>query len=64
MFGPCLFLLHVNDIVDNMESNIRLFAADTSFFTVIDNDDSLIILTEDLHNIALWAQDWCINNLF
>ena len=60
VLGPYLFLLYVNDIVDNIESNIRLFADDTSLFTVIDNDDSLNVLTEDLHNIALWAQDWCI----
>ena len=60
MLGPYLFLLYVNDIVDNIESNIRLFADDTSLFTVIDNNDSLNVLTEDLHNIALWAQDWCI----
>ena len=54
MLGPYLFLLYVNDIVDNLESNIRLFADDTSIFTVIDNNDSLNVLTEDLHNIALW----------
>ena len=53
MLGPYLFLLYVNDIVDNIESNIRLFADDTSVFTVIDNNDSLNVLTEDLHNIAL-----------
>ena len=53
-------LLYANEIVDNIESNIRLFADDTSLFTVIDNNDSLNVLTEDLHNIALWAQDWCI----
>lgn len=60
VLGPYLFLLYVNDIVDNIKSNIRLFADDTSLFTVIDNTDSLNVLTEDLLNIARWAQDWCI----
>lgn len=60
VLGPYLFLLYVNDIVDNIQSNIRLFADDTSLFAVIDDNNSTQILTEDLHKIASWADDWCI----
>lgn len=58
--GPYLFLLYINDIVDNINTNIRLFADDTSLFTVIENADSIPILNEDIYNIAKWSHEWCI----
>lgn len=60
VLGPYLFLLYINDIVDNISSNIRLFADDTSLFTVIENDDSIKILNNDVYKIAKWSKDWCI----
>ena len=53
-------LLYVNDIVDNKKSNTRLFADDTSLFTVVDDEDSVNILNEDLYKIASWSPNWCI----
>ena len=40
LLGLIFFLLYVNDIVENVKCNIRLFADDTSLFTVIENADS------------------------
>lgn len=60
VLGPYLFLLYINDIVDNIKSNIRLFADDTSLFTVIDDENSVNILSEDLYQIASWSQNWCV----
>ena len=60
VLGPYLFLLYINDIVDNVNCNIRLFSDDTSLFTVIENNDSIKLLNEDLCSIANWANDWCI----
>ena len=37
VLGPYLFLLYINDIVEKINTNIRLFADDTSLFTVIEN---------------------------
>ena len=58
--GPYLFLLYVNDIVDNISCNIRLFADDTSVFTVIENADSVKFLNEDIYKICKWSEQWCI----
>ena len=40
IFGPLVFLVYINDIVDNLESNINLFADDTSLSLETDNPDS------------------------
>ena len=40
ILGPLLFLVYINDIVNNLESNINLFADDTSLFLEVDNPDS------------------------
>ena len=57
VLGPCLFLLYINDIADNLVNNIRLFADDTSLFIVVDNDPNVAVmsLTSDLDKIDIWA---------
>ena len=37
IIGPLLFLLYSNDIVNDIGSNVRLFADDTSLFIIIDD---------------------------
>ena len=37
ILGRLLFLLFINDIVTDMDSNIRLFADDTSLYIIVDN---------------------------
>ena len=60
VLGPYLFLLYINDIVRNIRTNIRLFADDTSLYTVIENEDSIHLLNEDLRQISIWADTWLI----
>ena len=37
ILGPFLFILYINDIVNDIGSNIRLFADDTSLFIIVEN---------------------------
>ena len=61
ILGPILFLLYINDIVDNIESHIRLFADDTGLFITIDDPVSASnILNRDLLKISNWADKWLV----
>ena len=60
--GPLLFLLYINDVVNDIKSNLRLFADDTSLFLVVENPLSAVqILNSDLDKINKWAKDWLVS---
>ena len=52
ILGPLLFLIHVNDLLDGLPSIVKLFADDTSLFSVThDINSSAKELNEDLNKI-------------
>ena len=54
--APMLFLLYINDIVENINSSIRLFADDTSLYIIVDNPvEAANQLSSDLSKIHQWA---------
>ena len=56
------FLFTFNDIVENINSSIRLFADDTSLYLIVDDPkDAAIILNSDLFKIYRWATDWLVS---
>ena len=61
ILGPLLFLLFINDIVNGIDSNIRLFADDTSLFIIVDNAPyATACLNFDLDRITRWATTWLV----
>ena len=59
VLGPLLFLLYINDIVDNVNSTMKLFADDTSFSLGMENADTrTTTLNTDLKKIDDWAKLW------
>ena len=49
ILGPLLFLIYINDLSDGLSSNAKLFANDTSLFSVVhDINASAIELNSDL----------------
>ena len=59
VFGPLVFLIYINDLADGLSSNAKLFADDTSLFSVIhDVDTSATELNNDLFQINKWDFQW------
>ena len=59
ILGPLLFLIHINDLLENLVSNAKLFANVLSLFSVIRNEQlSAQNLKEDLNKINHWAFHW------
>ena len=58
ILGPVLFLLYINDISNNIQSSLRLFADDCVLYRVIDNHQDYQILQNDLDCLSSWADCW------
>ena len=56
ILGPLLFLIFINDWSNRLSSNPRLFADDTSLYSVVrDTNLSAKALNNDLLKIDSWA---------
>ena len=62
VLGPLFFLIYINDLVDDLSSEAKLFADDTSLFTIV-YDEAIAAdqLNCDLSIISHWAYQWKIS---
>ena len=59
ILGPLFFLVYINDLTEDLRCNVKLFADDTSLFTVVQNFNSAANdMNHDLDLIRQWAHDW------
>ena len=59
ILGPLLFLVYINDLPNGLIYNAKVFADDTSLFTIVkDKNESANVLNNDLSLISRWAYDW------
>ena len=59
ILGPLLFLIYTNDIVNNLKTDIHLFADDSSLLA-LSNDpvQAAADLNHDLNKMNSWAKQW------
>ena len=59
VLGPLFFSIYINDLVDDLSSQEKLFADDTSLFTTV-YDEAIAAdqLNRDLSIISDWAYQW------
>ena len=61
IIGPLLFLIFINDIVNDIMANIRLFADDTSLYIIVeDTVASVAVLNHDLSQLSSWSKKWLV----
>ena len=58
VLGPLLFLLYINDLSDNLQSTVKLFADDALLYGVITSDSDCDRLQDDLHKLEQWQNLW------
>lgn len=58
VLGPLMFLLIINDIHENLDSNLRLFADDALLHRSIDTVNDCIILQNDIDKLVSWSKSW------
>ena len=56
ILGPLFFLIYINGLTSNLNSNVKLFADDTSLFSEIcDPLETANVLYNDLRKIREWS---------
>ena len=57
--GPLFFLIYINDLANDLSTNVKIFADDTSLFSTVTNQaQSAADFNDDLNKISNWAYQW------
>ena len=58
VLGPLLFLLYINDLPQNIQSQVRLFADDTAVYITVTSSEDANTLQADLDALQEWERTW------
>ena len=58
VLGPVLFLIFINDLLDNIRSSVPLLANDCVLYSNKHSLQDCLILQEDLTSLGQWEDDW------
>ena len=61
VLGPLMFLIYINNINQNIQSLVRLFADDCVLYRVIKSSEDCRHLQEDLNHLVHWTNLWQMN---
>ena len=53
-----MFLIYINDITEDISSQLRLFADDCLLYLPIKSEQDSILLQQDLDTLSQWAKVW------
>ena len=58
--GPLLFVIYINDLLDDIKSDGFLFADDTKIFRKIASPKDCDILQSDIDKMEEWSKKWLL----
>ena len=58
VLGSILFLVYINDLPEELSSQVRLFADDTSVYLTVGGSDDEKVLQQDLDRLSVWEDQW------
>ncbi len=61
VLGPLLFLIYINDLPEDIDSKIYMYADDTKIYREIKSPLDHKILQSDLDKMKLWSDIWLLN---
>ena len=57
--GPLFCLIYINDLVENVTCDAKMFADDTSLYSAAtDENETAEDLNRDIESVRLWAWQW------
>ena len=57
---PLLFVIYINDLLDNISSSAFLYADDTKIFRKIASKEDAMSLQEDIKKLEQWSEKWLL----
>lgn len=60
VIGPVLFLIYINDLLEDVNSNGKLFVDDSMIFRKIKTTQDRDILQQDLLRLQEWSKKWLL----
>jgi hypothetical protein len=62
ILGPLLFLVYINDLIDEIQTNIRVYADDSTVYLSFDDPlEAASDLEADLEKVQKWATKWLVS---
>ena len=61
VLGPILFVLYINDLPEEVQSDIYLFADDTKILRQITSREDACKLQEDVDSLERWSRKWLLS---
>ena len=58
VLGPLLFVIYINDLPENVKSDVYMFADDTKIFRTIKTSEDNTKLQRDLEKLQTWSENW------
>ena len=60
VLGPLLFVIYINDLLDNISSSGFLYADDTKIFRKISSKNDALSLQADIDKLEEWSESWLL----